>query len=184
MGEQKWNLDILTTMNTSAASLLSHIDHLFSESANLRARARIALYCEVANQGQLYSAAAMCVDLVATRVSDYGYASTEAVRLLDEIISARTPGLMVVVDGVSVGVYEYCRVRILDILPTLLLEADNKDDGYLRALSFLIPQLADDASVVLEFLRICTLRYEGYRRQLCAEALREAEEVARNGHMP
>lgn len=167
-----------------ADALPSRVNDLFAESANVRGRARAVLYCEVANQGQLYSAAAMCVDLIAARVTSCGYATAESVRLLDEILSARTPGLEVVVEGVSVDVSEYCRARVLDALPSLLLDVDNKEEEYLRALSFLIPQLADDAPGVLEFLGSCVLRYEGYRRQLCSEALEEAEEVARDGHMP
>ncbi|SHI51701.1 hypothetical protein SAMN05444521_7763 [Streptomyces sp. 3214.6] len=81
-------------------------------------------------------------------------------------------------------VSEYCRKRILDLLPEILREADGEDVQLFREVCFLIPQLADSSQEVIEFLNLSISRFEGELRRVSSEALEEAQEVLRDGHMP
>ncbi|MFE6751151.1 hypothetical protein ACFVGM_35260 [Kitasatospora purpeofusca] len=103
--------------------------------------------------------------------------------MLESILNARSPGLQVLVDGVPLDAAEYCRKRILDLLPEILQEADGKDFEFFREVCFLIPQLADSSDEVIRFLNLSISRFEGELRRVSSEALEEAEEVMREGHM-
>jgi hypothetical protein len=181
---EEWDWESLTTLSVPSSRLRQHLGRLLGKDAEERRRAGGLLYCEVANQGQLYSAAAPCVDVVAEHVESGGGFTSDSVALLESILNARSPGLQASVGGVLVDVAEYCRKRILDLLPEMLREADGEDIELFREVCFLIPQLADSSPEVMEFLDLSISRYEGELRRASAEALEEAREVLRDGHMP
>ncbi|WP_159393505.1 hypothetical protein [Streptomyces sp. TN58] len=180
---EEWNWESLTTLSIPSNQLRQHLGRLLGSDAEERNRAGGLLYCEVANQGQLYSAAAPCVDIIAEHVGCGGGLNSDSVALLESILNARSRGLQALVDGVSVDVAEYCRRRILDILPEILQKADGEDFELFREVCFLIPQLADSSNEVVKFLSNSISRFEGEFRRVSSEALEEAEEVLRDGHM-
>ncbi|WP_331721195.1 hypothetical protein [Streptomyces sp. NBC_00454] len=181
---EEWDWESLTTLSVPSSQLRRHLERLLGRDAEERNRAGGLLYCEVANQGQLYSAAAPCVDIIAEHVESGGGLSADSVALLESILSARSPGLQLLVGGVLVDVAGYCRKRILDLLPEILREADGEDSELFREVCFLIPQLADSSEEVIKFLGLSISRFEGELRRVSSEALEEAEEVLREGHMP
>ncbi|MFE7353499.1 hypothetical protein ACFU8Q_09890 [Streptomyces sp. NPDC057543] len=87
-------------------------------------------------------------------------------------------------EPVLVDAAEYCRKRILDLLPEILRAADGENSELFREVCYLIPQLADSSEDVIEFLGLSVSRCEGELRSMAGEALEEAEEVRREGHMP
>lgn len=180
---EKWDWDSLAALSVPSSELQEHLGRLLGGDAAERHRAEGFLYCEVANQGQLYSAAAPCVDIIAEHVESGGGLNSDCISLLESILNARSPGLQVLVDGVRVDVANYCRGRILDLLPGILREADGEDLDFFREVCFLIPQLADSSEEVIKFLRRSIFQFEGESRRLSSEALEEAEEVRREGHM-
>ncbi|MFD6416137.1 hypothetical protein [Streptomyces sp. NPDC060194] len=178
-----WDWDSLTTLSVPFSQLRQQLGQLLGVDAGERNRASQLLYCEVANQGQLYSAAAACVDIIAEHVKAGGELSSDSIALLESILSARSPGLQVLVGGVLVDAAEYCRERTLDLLPGILRNANGEDFAFFREVCFLIPQLADSSDEVIRFLGSSVLRFEGELRRVSSEALKEAEEVVREGHM-
>ncbi|MFD9419088.1 hypothetical protein ACFWC9_30910 [Streptomyces goshikiensis] len=180
---EEWDWESLTTLSVPSSQLRQHLGRLLGGDAEERNRAGGLLYCEVANQGQLYSAAAPCVDMIAEHVESAGSLSSDSVALLESILNARSPGLQVLVGGVLVDVAEYCRKRILDLLPEILREADGEDFELFREVCFLIPQLADSSEEVIKFLGLSVSRFEGELQRVSNEALGEAEEVLSEGHM-
>ncbi|MFD9390472.1 hypothetical protein ACFWBB_06945 [Streptomyces sp. NPDC060000] len=181
---EDWDWESLTTLSVPSSQLRQHLGRLLGRDAEERKRAGGLLYCEVANQGHLYSAAAPCVDVIAEHVESGGGFSPDSLALLESILNARSPGLQVIVGGVLVDVAEYCRKRILDLLPEILREADGEDVELFREVCFMIPQLADSSQEVIEFLDLSISRFEGELRRVSSEALEEAQEVLRDGHMP
>lgn len=181
---EAWNWEEVTTLSVPGSRLVSKVEALLGGDAEARRAAGAVLYCELANQGQLYSAAAPCVDLIAEYACEHGRLNAEAVSLLEAVLSARTPGLVVTVHGGAVDVAEYCRGRILELVPVMLGCADGKDSAYLREVFFLVPQLADSSPQVLDFLRKQMSSLDGEMLMQCRGALEEAEEVVRDGHMP
>ncbi|MDX2682451.1 hypothetical protein [Streptomyces soliscabiei] len=180
---EEWDWESLTTLSVPSNQLRQHLGRLLGRDAEARRRAGGLLYCEVANQGHLYSTAAPCVDIIAEHVESGGGFSSDSIALLESILNARSPGLQVTVDGARVDVSEYCRKRILDLLPEILREADGEDVQLFREVCFLIPQLADSSPEVIEFLKLSISRFEGELRRVSSEALEEAQEVLRDGHI-
>ncbi|MEU8765241.1 hypothetical protein [Streptomyces sp. NPDC048659] len=174
----------VTAMSVPAAGLVPKVEALFDGDAGARGGAEAVLYVQVANQGQLYSAAAPCVDLIAELARERGRATAEAVSVLEAVLNARTPGLTVTVGGAAVDAAGYCRRRILELLPLLLDGAAGAEPRYLRELFFLLPQLADSAPGILGFLREREPGLDGEALTWCREALEEAADVLRDGHMP
>ncbi|MFD5575278.1 hypothetical protein [Streptomyces cadmiisoli] len=181
---EEWDWESLTAVSIPSSQLRKHLGRLLGMDAEERNRARGVLYCEVANQGYLYDAAAPCVDIIAEHVESGGGLSSNSVDVLESILNARHPGLNVAIGGVAVDVAEYCRKRILDILPEILRKADGEDIELFREVCFLIPQLADSSQEVIEFLSLSVSRFEGELLRISSEALEEAREVQREGHMP
>ncbi|MEU3659031.1 hypothetical protein AB0E77_04590 [Streptomyces sp. NPDC032940] len=179
-----WDWDSLESLSVPAAELPAQLERLVGPDADERSRAGRLLYCEVANQGHLYSAAAPCVDAL-TRLARSGTPLTpQAVSLLESILNARNAGVRAGLEDGSVDVTEYCRSEILAALPQLLGHADGSDAEYFREVCYLIPQLADSSGEVADFLRSAAATLEGELRKAAAEALEEAEEVLEEGHMP
>ncbi|MFD0403759.1 hypothetical protein [Kitasatospora sp. NPDC127116] len=114
--------------------------------------ARSVLYCQVANQGQLYTAAVPRADFLAGHARAGGRLSSAALGILEGILSARTPGSTVLVGGRVVDTAAYCRARILDAVPDILRTAEPADLDRFDAVCFLVPQLADCAPQILDFL--------------------------------
>lgn len=184
MPAEAWNWDDVTTMSVPATRLVPKVEALLGGDADARRNAQAVLYVQLANQGQLYSAAAPCVDLIADLVREHGRLTAESVSVLEAVLSARTPGLEVTVDGAAVDVAAYCRRRILELVPAILRGAEETDPAYLREVFFLVPQLADSSAEVLDFLREQASSLDGELLEECREALEEAEDVIRDGHMP
>ncbi|GAA1299758.1 hypothetical protein [Saccharothrix xinjiangensis] len=181
---QEWNWQALDTLSVPGGELPEYLDWLVGNDAKKRARARKVLYCEVANQGDLYSAAAACVDVIVEHAKSGTVLSPEAVGVLESVLNARSPGLKVGVGGALVDVADYCRGRILEILPQILYRATGKDVDYFREVCHLIPQLADSSEEVVNFLVATLAEHDGQLRQFAADALEEAREVMVDGHMP
>lgn len=154
-----------------------------SGSAERRRDVLGSLYCAVANQGSLYTAAVPCVDLLADVLAAGGAVNAECISLLEMILNSRTPGLTVEVDGVPVDAAGYCRERVLGVLPRILAAVDAQGGEYLREVCLLIPQLADSSPLVLDFLRGVVAGHEGELSECIADATEEAEEVERDGPM-
>ncbi|MFF7382414.1 hypothetical protein [Streptomyces griseoluteus] len=181
--EEDWDRASLTTLGIGPAAVSTHLEQLLASDPEERRRASDLLYCEVANQGQLYGAAVLCVDFLAGHTAAGGRQTPESIALLESILNARSPGLRAVRRGNPVDVAEYCREGILKILPEILRSADGRDAGFFREVCFLIPQLADSSDSVIEFLTAATSDHQGELRRLAGEALEEAEDVSREGHM-
>jgi hypothetical protein len=184
MGSSRWDWSALACQTLPAEQIPGYLERLLSEYDDERKRAYGVLYCEVANQGQLYSAAAACVDVLVERLERRGNLPAQAIGLLEAVLSARSPGLSVVVDGADTDVAQYCRQRILDGVPLLVAGADDEELQWFKEFCFLVPELADTSREVIEYLRRSIDSLEGERQALCREALEEAEEVLRDGHMP
>ncbi|MEV5547724.1 hypothetical protein AB0L35_16590 [Streptomyces sp. NPDC052309] len=179
-----WDWDSLETLSVPAAGLAAHLERLVGQDPDERSRAGRLLYCEVANQGHLYSAAAPCVDAL-TGLARAGTPLTpQAVSLLESILNARNAGVRAGLEDGSVDVTDYCRSEILAALPQLLSHADGSDAEYFREVCYLIPQLADSTDEVVGFLRESVATLGGELRKVAADALEEAEEVVEEGHMP
>ncbi|MEV5337594.1 hypothetical protein AB0K93_03800 [Streptomyces sp. NPDC052676] len=178
-----WDWDSLETLSIPATELRTHLERLLGEDPDERSRAGRLLYCEVANQGHLYSAAAPCVDALTTLARAGTPLTPPSVSLLESILNARNAGVRAGTADGSVDVTSYCRNEILATLPQLLSHADGTDAEYFREVCYLIPQLADSSDEVISFLRKSVSTLEGELRQAAAEALEEAEEVAEEGHM-
>lgn len=181
---EAWNWEEVTTLSVPATRLVAKVEALLGGDAEARSKAEAVLYVQLANQGALYSAAAPCVDLLAELVREHGRLTAESVSVLEAVLGARTPGLEVTVHGAAVDVAEYCRRRILELVPAILREAEEADPAYLREVFFLVPQLADSSPEVLDFLRKQAASLDGELLEQCREALEEAEDVIRDGHMP
>ncbi|GAA0927204.1 hypothetical protein GCM10009549_49130 [Streptomyces thermoalcalitolerans] len=65
----------------------------------------------------------------------------------------------------------------------MLSHADGTDAEYFHEICNLVPQLADSSVEVVDFLRKSVAAFTGELHQAAADALKEAEEVAREGHM-
>ncbi|MFE6055266.1 hypothetical protein ACFQ6N_31335 [Kitasatospora sp. NPDC056446] len=184
---QEWDWSSLEVLGGTAwpsSRTPRYLERLVAGGPEESHRARAVLYCEVANQGQLYTAAAPCVDFITGHVRAGGRPNTAALSLLEEILNARDPGSTVVVDGRTVDTAAYCRARILEIVPEILRTANPADPDHFRGVCFLVPQLADSAPQILDFLRGHAFgRFVGARKP-ALEALEEAEEVVRDGHSP
>ncbi|AIS01005.1 hypothetical protein [Streptomyces glaucescens] len=178
-----WDWDSLETLSIPAAEIHTHLERLVGQDPDERTRAGRLLYCEVANQGHLYSAAAPCVDALTTRARTGTPLTPQSVSLLESILNARNAGVRAGLEDGSVDVTSYCRSEILAVLPQLLSHADGSDDEYFREVCYLIPQLADSSDEVVAFLRKSVSTLEGELRQAAVDALEEAEEVAEEGHM-
>jgi hypothetical protein len=178
-----WDWDSLETLSIQAAGLHAHLERLLGADPDERIRAGRLLYCEVANQGHLYSAAAPCVDALTTRAKAGTPLSAQSVSLLESILNARNAGVRAGLEDGSVDVTSYCRSEILAVVPQLLSHADGTDAEYFREVCYLIPQLADSSDEVVSFLRKSVSTFEGELRQAAADALEEAEEVVEEGHM-
>jgi hypothetical protein len=179
-----WDWSCLETLSVPVADLPVYLDRLLGQDPAERDRAEGVLYCQVANQGHLYSAAAPCVDALAARARTGEPLTPQAVSLLECVLNARNAGVRAAVEGGSVDVAGYCRSEVLAVLPQLLRHADGADAEYFREVCYLIPQLADSSEAVLSFLRRSASTLVGELRQVAADALEEAEEVASEGHMP
>ncbi len=177
--EKRWDWTSLTTLSIPAVHLIPHIEALTAQDSDDRHRAGALLYCELANQGELYSAAAACVDFLADHLVAGGCLNAECIELIEAILEARSPGLTVNVRGEGVEVEEFCRNRVLEVLPLILECVEGEDLEYFREVCFLIPPLADSSAQVVGFLRASVVRYEGEWLRVCSEALVEAEEVVR-----
>ncbi|MER7768679.1 hypothetical protein [Kitasatospora sp. NPDC096140] len=184
MMTQMWDWSSLQTLSQPASELPPYLERLVTGTPRESRGARSVLYCEVANQGQLYTAAAACVDFIAGHVRAGGRLNSAAVRILEEILDARTPGLTVEVGERTVDTAAYCRARILDVVPDILHTADPADLGRFGAVCFLVPQLADSAPQIIDFLHRHATHPVSAVRTLVLEALEEAEEVVRDGHNP
>jgi hypothetical protein len=182
---KRWDWDSLETLSLPASELPTYLERLLGQDPDERTRAERLLYCEVANQGHLYSAAAPCVDALTARARAGTPLAPQAVSLLEAVLNARNPGVRAEFEGGDVDVADYCRSEILAVLPQLLGYADGVDDAeYFREICFLIPRLADSSGAVLAFLRTSVSTCEGELRRVAADALKEAEEVVEEGHMP
>jgi hypothetical protein len=181
---QTWDWDSLETLSVPAAELPAQLERLVGQDADERSRAGRLLYCEVANQGHLYSAAAPCVDALTSLARSDTPLTPQAVSLLESILNARNSGVRAGLEDGSVDVTEYCRNEILAALPQVLSHADGSDAEYFREVCYLIPQLADSSGEVVDFLRTSASTLEGELRKAAVEALEEAEEVVEEGHMP
>ncbi|MFJ3794230.1 hypothetical protein [Kitasatospora sp. NPDC090091] len=181
---QAWDWSSLQSMSRPVYEIPRYLELLVSGSPQASRGARSVLYCEVANQGQLYTAAAACVDFLAGYVRAGGRLNSAALRILEEILNARTPGSTVEIDGRAVDTAAYCRERTLDVIPDILRTADPVDLDQFDAVCFLIPQLADSVPQIIDFLhRHANHPVPGVRKPVL-EALEEAEEVVRDGHNP
>lgn len=178
-----WDWDSLETLSIPTAELRTYLERLLGEDPDERARADQVLCCEVASQGHLYSAAAPCVDALTTRAGAGAPPAPQAVSLLEAILNARNAGVRAGLEDGSVAVTDYCRNEILAVLPQVLSHADGADPEYSHEICRLVPQLADSSAEVIGFLRKSVSTLEGELRQAAADALEEAEEVAREGHM-
>lgn len=178
-----WDWDSLETLSIPTAELRTYLERLLGEDPDERARADQVLHCEVASQGHLYSAAASRVDALTTRAGAGAPLAPQAVSLLEAILNARNAGVRAGLEDGSVDVTDYCRNEILAVLPRLLSHADGADPEYFHEICHLVPQLADSSAEVIGFLRKSVSTLEGELRQAAADALEEAEEVAREGHM-
>jgi hypothetical protein len=179
-----WDWDSLETLSVSASELPTYLVRLLEADTGERTHASQVLYCQIANQGHLYSAAAPCVDALTARARTGTPLAPQAVSLLEAMLNARNPGVRAEFEGGAVDVADYCRSEILAVLPQLLQHADGVDAEYFREVCFLIPQLADSSDAVVSFLRRSVSALEGELRQVAADALVEAEEVVEEGHMP
>lgn len=181
----QWDWPSLATLSVPGDRVPTYIDRIFvPEATPDRHRTAEVLYCEVANQGELYEAAAACADTIARRAEGGEPLNRDCISVLEAILSARSPGLQVPVDGTARDVAEYVRQRILDVLPQILQLGRDGDDEDLQEVCYLIPQLADSDESVMEFLRSEAQSASGDRLKMVREALQEAEEVLEEGHMP
>jgi hypothetical protein len=178
-----WDWDSLETLSIPATELHTQLERLLRGDVDERTRAGRLLYCEVANQGHLYSSAAPCVDALTTRARAGTPLTPQSVSLLESILNARNTGVRAGLEDESVDVTSHCRSQILAMLPQLLSHADGTDAEYSREVCYLIPQLAGSSDEVVSFLRKSVSTIEGELRQAAADALEEAEEVVGEGHM-
>ncbi|MFJ9703662.1 hypothetical protein [Streptomyces sp. NPDC101234] len=183
-GSGRWDWSALTCQTLPGERIPGYLELLLDEDSGERQRAYGVLYCEVANQGQLYSAAAACVDVLVERLERRERLPAEAVSLLEAVLNGRAVGLSVMLDGADTDVAQYARRRILDGVPTLIRHAEDESLNWFKEFCFLVPQLADSSAEVVDYLRRSADRTGGERQALCREALEEAEEVVRDGHMP
>ncbi|WP_448321651.1 hypothetical protein [Streptomyces sp. CO7] len=180
---RNWRWETLSTLSVPAHRLEGYLARLVRGDREDRARVRDLLYCEVANQGCLYSGAAPCVDAVTSHARSGAPLTPEAVSLLEVVLNARNPGVRAASAEGDVDVAEYCRAEILDVLPLLLEQAGGAAPDFFREVCFLIPQLAESSTAVARFLVRAVARCDGERRLWAREALEEAREVLRDGHM-
>lgn len=180
----RWNWSVLSCLSLDGELIPGYLERLLNGDDGEQERAFGVLYCEVANQGQLYSAGAASVDVVIRHLQEGGRLPARAVSLLEAILSARDPGLSVTVDGVDRDAAQYARQRILDGVPSLMASSRTEGLEWFREFCFLVPQLSDSSPEVVDFLRHSVTDLEGERRKLCLEALEEAEEVLQEGYMP
>jgi hypothetical protein len=180
---RRWRWDALTTLSVPAHRLEGYLARLLWGDREERGRMRDVLYCQVANQGHLYGAAAACVDAVASHARSGGSLTPEAVSLLEAVLNARNPGARAASAEGDVDVAEYCRTEILGILPQVLVQAESATSAFFREVCFLIPQLADSSATVGRFLVRAVAHSDGQRRRWAHEALEEAREVLRDGPM-
>ncbi|MFF2147475.1 hypothetical protein [Kitasatospora sp. NPDC058190] len=184
MTTQAWDWMSLQSLSMPASGIRALLDRLLGGGPEDSRAARAVLYCEVANRGQLFTAAAPCVDVIAEHLRMGGRLNSAAVSTLEVILNARDHGSTVSIDGAPVDTAAYCRARILEVLPEILRTADPADPDHFEEVCFLVPQLADSAPQVLDFLRLHTAGRDSRARELALAALEEAEDVARNGPMP
>lgn len=180
---RKWDWDSPETLSIPAAELRRHLERLLGQDLDERTRVGRLLYCEVANQGHLYSAAAPCVDVLTPRARTGAPPAPQAVSLLEAILNTRNAGVRAGLEDGSVDVTDYCRSEILAVLPQLLSHADGADPEYFHEICYLVPQLADSSAEVIDFLRKSVPTLEGELCQAADDALEEAEELAREGQM-
>jgi hypothetical protein len=178
-----WDWDSLETLSIPAAELRTHLERLLGQDPDERTRAGRVLYCEVANQGHLYSAAAPCVDALTARAQTGTPLTPQSVSLLESVLNARNAGARAGLENGSVDVTDYCRSEILAVLPQLLSHADGTGAEYFHEICNLVPQLADSSVEVVDFLRKSVSVFTGELRRAAADALEKAEEVAEEGHM-
>lgn len=181
---RRWRWDELTTLSVPPHRLEGHLARLLRGDQDDRRRVHGLLYCEVANQGHLYSAAAPCVDAVVRHARCGTPPTPEAVSLLEAVLNARDPGARAASAEGDVDVAEYCRGEILGLLPLLLEQAHGASPEFFREVCFLVPQLADSSTAVLPFLARAAARCDGERGRWAREALEEAGEVVRDGRPP
>ncbi|MFF1302634.1 hypothetical protein [Streptomyces sp. NPDC058307] len=184
MESDRWDWSTLTCQSLPGERIPGYLERLLDRDEGERKRAYGVLHCEVANQGQLYSAAAACVDVLVAWLEGRGRLPAEAVSLMEAILNARSPGHSVMVGEAATDVAQYVRQRVLDGVPLLVSCAENEDLDWFREFCFLVPQLADSSQEVIDYLRRSAPLLQGEKRALCYEALEEAEEVLRDGHMP
>ncbi|MFE5210077.1 hypothetical protein [Streptomyces sp. NPDC056600] len=178
-----WDWASLESLSVPAAELRRYLEVLLGPDRDERSKAGRVLYCEVANQGHLYSAAAPCVDALTSAVRSGAPVTPEAVSLLESVLNARNALARAASEDGSVDVAEYCRHEILSVLPHLLEQADGTDADLFREVCYLIPQLADASEAVVVFLRDAVAKLDPELRRVAADALEEAEEVREEGHM-
>ncbi|MFE1834263.1 hypothetical protein [Streptomyces sviceus] len=102
---------------------------------------------------------------------------------MEAMLNARSPGLLVMVGEEETDVAQYVRQRVLDAVSLLIPCAENEDLDWFREFCFLVPQLADSSQEVIDYLRRSAPLLQGEKQAVCHEALEEAEEVLRDGHM-
>ncbi|MFJ8542577.1 hypothetical protein ACIRFH_11275 [Streptomyces sp. NPDC093586] len=175
---REWDWGSLETLSIPAIGLPAYLERLLGQDPEERTRAGRVLYCQVVNQGHLYSAAAPCVDALTARARTGTPLTPQAVSLLECVLNARNAGVRAAVEDGSVDVAGYCRSEVLAVLPRLLRHADGADAEYFREVCYLVPQLADSSDAVVTFLRKSASTFDGELRQVAADALEEAEEVA------
>ncbi|MEU3557832.1 hypothetical protein [Streptomyces fragilis] len=178
-----WRWETLTTLSLPPQRLEGYLAVLLWGGREDRGRVHGLLYCEVANQGHLYGAAAACVDAVASHARSGAPLTPEAVSLLEAVLSARNPGVRATSAEGDVDVAEYCRAEVLGVLPRVLRQADAAAADFFREVCFLVPQLAGSSTAVARFLVRAAARGEGERRRWALEALEDVREVLRDGHL-
>ncbi|WP_433517741.1 hypothetical protein ACQP2T_20665 [Nonomuraea sp. CA-143628] len=173
----EWDWSRLSTLTGDAKMIPRLIDEIFSERPQERSSAHGSLYCEVVNQGSLYSAAAGVADVILAELERRGDLSAEAWYLLDAMFRGTSHGRTVFMDGGELKIDDYCRIRIMGMLPLIEDAATGAMGEEFQGIVFLLGGMAEFCPAVSEILEREIAASTGERKIIAEGGLSEALEL-------
>lgn len=173
----EWDWSWLHTLTGDGKAIPGLISGLFSSRPDERISSHGDLYCEVVNQGSLYSAAAGVVDVILTELERRGDLPAEAWYLLDAIFRGESHGRTVLIDGSRVEVSDYCRNKIARALPLIEDAATGAVGEEFQGIAFLLGGMAEFYPAVSEILEREVVASTGERKIIAENGLSEALEL-------